>query len=143
VSLLLLRYMIAQTMLIPVSHGRLKMTDTSNDYHTIFAINLRPKSAGTVTCSSGDMFDPPIIDHNYLSDPEGYDKRVGQVFILSGGSAHRIRSYWRASSSLGGLDVLPQWQIIILKSTCQRALMIWTMRVSWRTSRTVSLLQIG
>ncbi len=36
----------------------------------------RPKSRGTVGLASPDPREPPLIDLNYLSDPEGYDRRI-------------------------------------------------------------------
>lgn len=37
---------------------------------------MRPKSEGDVRLASGDMRDAPVINLNYLSDPEGHDMRV-------------------------------------------------------------------
>lgn len=52
------------------------LADPNGDYYTIFAVILRPRSVGTVTCRSDNVFDKPLIDHKYLSDPDGYDRKV-------------------------------------------------------------------
>jgi hypothetical protein len=51
------------------------MADPNGDYYTIFAVVLRPRSMGTVT-TNNNVFDPPIIDHRYLSDPDDYDRKA-------------------------------------------------------------------
>ncbi len=43
---------------------------TNQDGVTINACLLRPKSRGTVRLRSGNVFDRPIIDNNYLAEPE-------------------------------------------------------------------------
>ncbi len=43
---------------------------TSQDGVTINACLLRPKSRGNVQLRSADVFDRPVIDNNYLADPE-------------------------------------------------------------------------
>ncbi|KAL8284019.1 hypothetical protein RQP46_005132 [Phenoliferia psychrophenolica] len=49
-------------------HGLNKPPTTGgNDFFTLASIVLRPKSVGTVTLASSDMFDAPLIDPNYLS----------------------------------------------------------------------------
>ena len=53
----------------PCSHGMEKPpTDGGNDFFTLAAVVLRPKSVGSVTLTSSDVFDAPLIDPNYLSD---------------------------------------------------------------------------
>jgi len=42
---------------------------------TFGAILLQPESRGSITLSSGNPFDKPIIDPKYLSDPVGDDRR--------------------------------------------------------------------
>lgn len=39
----------------------------------VFVILLHPRSAGTVRLQSADPFDYPLIDSQFLSDPEGHD----------------------------------------------------------------------
>ena len=43
---------------------------------SLFILNTRPRSRGSVTLRSADPEDPPAIDPNYCSDPEGYDMNV-------------------------------------------------------------------
>ena len=52
------------------------LADPDGDYYTVFSVILRPRSVGTVTCRSDSIFDDPLIDHRYLSDPDGYDRKV-------------------------------------------------------------------
>lgn len=52
------------------------LADPDGDYYTVFSVILRPRSVGTVTCQSDSVFDDPLIDHRYLSDPDGYDRKV-------------------------------------------------------------------
>lgn len=52
------------------------LADPDGDYYTVFSVILRPRSVGTVTCRSDSVFDDPLIDHRYLSDPDGYDRKV-------------------------------------------------------------------
>ena len=56
-----------------VDHGLVKQTRHGM---TIGAICLQPKSAGSVRLASKDLFTPPAIQPNYLSDTEGEDLRV-------------------------------------------------------------------
>ena len=37
---------------------------------------LYPRSLGTVKLASANVFDAPLIDPNFLSDPEGHDLQV-------------------------------------------------------------------
>lgn len=48
------------------------------DQHAVTAgiVLLRPKSSGTVRLASADPVAAPVIDPNYLSDPDGHDMRV-------------------------------------------------------------------
>ncbi|WP_350353295.1 GMC family oxidoreductase N-terminal domain-containing protein [Microbacterium sp. A8/3-1] len=41
---------------------------------TVGAILLQPESTGTVSLATADPFDKPLIDPNYLSDPNGNDR---------------------------------------------------------------------
>jgi choline dehydrogenase len=43
---------------------------TSQDGVTLNACLLRPQSRGTVRLRSADPFDKPVVDNNYLADPE-------------------------------------------------------------------------
>ena len=54
-----------------VDHGR---TQVNDDGFTIHACQLRPESRGSVTLTSGDPFDHPLIDPNYLATEE--DRRA-------------------------------------------------------------------
>ena len=58
------------------SHTLGNLADPNGHYFTIFAVIIRPKSRGSVTCKTSDVFDDPLIDQGYLTDPEGYDKKV-------------------------------------------------------------------
>jgi hypothetical protein len=59
------------------------MADPNGDYYTIFAVVLRPRSMGTVT-TTNNVFEPPIIDHRYLTDPDDYDRKVGAFDRVDG-----------------------------------------------------------
>lgn len=54
-----------------IEHGRV---EANYDAFTIHACQLRPESRGTVTLASGDPFDHPLIDPNYLATEE--DRRA-------------------------------------------------------------------
>ncbi|MBD3942962.1 GMC family oxidoreductase N-terminal domain-containing protein [Microbacterium sp. NEAU-LLC] len=41
---------------------------------SVGAILVQPESTGTITLATADPFDKPLIDPNYLSDPEGKDR---------------------------------------------------------------------
>lgn len=56
---------IDEGLTVPSSHGV-----------TLGAVLLAPRSRGTITLSSPDPTDPPLIDPAYLSDPEGIDART-------------------------------------------------------------------
>ncbi|MGH2533392.1 MAG: GMC family oxidoreductase [Thermomicrobiales bacterium] len=42
----------------------------------IFAACMTPRSRGTLTLASADPATPPVIDHQYLRDVDGHDRRV-------------------------------------------------------------------
>ncbi len=54
-------------------HGRNRLP---GDGYTMHACNLRPRSRGRLTLASNRPGDKPIIDPNYLGDPEGFDLKV-------------------------------------------------------------------
>ena len=56
------------------------LADPDGDYYTVFSVILRPRSVGAVTCRSDSVFDDPLIDHRYLSDPDGYDRKVSDFY---------------------------------------------------------------
>jgi len=58
------------------NHSMGDLADPNGDYYTIFSVILRPRSSGVVTCRSDSVFDDPLIDHRYLSDPDGYDRKA-------------------------------------------------------------------
>lgn len=43
---------------------------------TLGAILVQPESTGTITLATADPFDKPVIDPQYLSDPEGKDRKA-------------------------------------------------------------------
>ncbi len=43
---------------------------------SLFILNTRPRSRGSLTLGSPDPDDPPLIDPNFCSDPEGHDLRI-------------------------------------------------------------------
>ncbi len=43
---------------------------------SLFILNTRPRSSGALTLSSPDPDDPPRIDPNFCSDPEGHDFKI-------------------------------------------------------------------
>lgn len=56
------------------------------------------KSVGSVTLTSGSVFDAPTIDPNFLTDPEGYDLQVlSEVVDLA-------RSITRSGAMSGVVD---------------------------------------
>ncbi|HEY1069598.1 MAG TPA: GMC oxidoreductase, partial [Thermomonas sp.] len=54
-------------------HGRNRLP---GDGYTLHACFLRPRSRGRVTLASSRAADKPIIDPNYLGDPEGFDMKM-------------------------------------------------------------------
>ncbi len=54
-------------------HGRHRLP---GDGYTMHACFLRPHSRGSVQLASNRASDKPIIDPNYLGDPEGFDLKV-------------------------------------------------------------------
>ena len=54
-------------------HGRHRLP---GDGYTMHACFLRPHSRGSVQLASSRAADKPIIDPNYLGDPEGFDLKV-------------------------------------------------------------------
>lgn len=54
-------------------HGRHRLP---GDGYTLHACFLRPRSRGRVTLASNRASDKPIIDPNYLGDPEGFDLKM-------------------------------------------------------------------
>lgn len=45
-----------------------------------FVQQLHPKSRGTVTLQSSNPYDPPLIDPNYLDDPQDVEDLVEGTF---------------------------------------------------------------
>ena len=43
---------------------------------SLFILNTRPRSRGSLTLNSPDPDDPPRIDPNFCSDPDGHDFRI-------------------------------------------------------------------
>ena len=59
---------------------------------------LYPRSLGTVKLASANVFDAPLIDPNFLSDPEGHDLQVlSEVVDLA-------RSIARSDAMAGVVD---------------------------------------
>ncbi|KAF5858087.1 hypothetical protein ETB97_004895 [Aspergillus alliaceus] len=58
-----------------IHHGEESPMDGSSVF-TIVPISLRPKSEGTITLRSREVFDHPLIDPNYLSDDGNNDQAV-------------------------------------------------------------------
>lgn len=54
-------------------HGRNRLP---GDGYTLHACFLRPRSRGRVALASSRAADKPIIDPNYLGDPEGFDMKM-------------------------------------------------------------------
>ncbi|TCT23473.1 GMC family oxidoreductase [Thermomonas haemolytica] len=54
-------------------HGRNRLP---GDGYTLHACFLRPRSRGTLRLASSRAGDKPIIDPNYLGDPEGFDMKM-------------------------------------------------------------------
>ncbi len=54
-------------------HGRHRLP---GDGYTLHACFLRPRSRGRVTLASHRAGDRPLIDPNYLGDPEGFDLKM-------------------------------------------------------------------
>ena len=54
-------------------HGRHRLP---GDGYTLHACFLRPHSRGSLSLASNHASDKPIIDPNYLGDPEGFDLKV-------------------------------------------------------------------
>jgi choline dehydrogenase-like flavoprotein len=75
---------------IPRGHG-----------YGIIPIVVRPNSRGRVTLASADAHTPPLVDPNYLDDPE--DMRL----LLEGVTLARRMLATPAFSSLRGVEILP------------------------------------
>lgn len=43
---------------------------------SLFILNTRPRSRGSLTLASPDPDDPPLIDPGFCSDPDGHDLRI-------------------------------------------------------------------
>ncbi|KAL8284018.1 hypothetical protein RQP46_005131 [Phenoliferia psychrophenolica] len=90
------------------SHGLKKPPTTGgNDFFTLGSIVLRPKSVGTVTLASSDMFDAPVIDPNYLSHE--LDRKVvleGVKLIRRLAQTEPLKSFLVKSVAPVGLDDL-------------------------------------
>lgn len=54
-------------------HGRNRLR---GDGYTLHACFLRPRSRGSVRLASNRAADKPLIDPNYLGDPEGFDLKM-------------------------------------------------------------------
>ncbi|WP_374247832.1 GMC family oxidoreductase [Thermomonas sp.] len=54
-------------------HGRNRLP---GDGYTLHACFLRPRSRGTLRLASSRAGDKPLIDPNYLGDPEGFDMKM-------------------------------------------------------------------
>jgi choline dehydrogenase len=54
-------------------HGRNRLP---GDGYTLHACFLRPRSRGRIALASSRAADKPIIDPNYLGDPEGFDMKM-------------------------------------------------------------------
>lgn len=57
-------------------HGRDLKTAMSGYGYVVMIYNLRPKSRGSVGLNSSNPFDAPLIDPNYLADPDDVDRTV-------------------------------------------------------------------
>ena len=80
-------------------HGRAKVKGHGFSLH---ACVLRPESRGTVRLASPDADDAPLIDPNFLSDPEGRDMAVLREGVRL---SHRIV----ASPPLSGYEPRDRW----------------------------------
>lgn len=74
-------------------------TPDGGNYGSIGGSLLAPLSRGTISISSADMKDPPVIDPNWLSHPA--DQELA-VYLFK-----RIRSAWAASSITIGSEYKP------------------------------------
>ncbi|WP_084397322.1 choline dehydrogenase [Henriciella aquimarina] len=83
---------------IMIEHGR---QEFKSDGFTIHACQLRPESRGTVTLASGDPFDHPLIDPNYLATEE--DRRA----IREGVKICRDIAGQDAFAPMRGDEILP------------------------------------
>ncbi|MEQ9315797.1 MAG: choline dehydrogenase [Henriciella sp.] len=83
---------------IMMDHGR---TEVNSDGFTIHACQLRPESRGTVTLASGDPFDAPRIDPNYLATEE--DRRA----MRQGVRISREIAAQESFSSFRGEELMP------------------------------------
>ena len=85
-----------------IDHGRV---DVGKDGYTIHACQLRPQSRGIVSLKSGDPFDPPLIDPNYLAEEE--DRRVMReaVKIVRDVSGQKALAPYRGPEMLPGESV--------------------------------------
>jgi choline dehydrogenase len=54
-------------------HGRSRLP---GDGYTLHACYLHPRSRGSITLASADPAQPPRMQPNYLSDPEGFDLKM-------------------------------------------------------------------
>ncbi|MEM1086409.1 MAG: choline dehydrogenase [Pseudomonadota bacterium] len=81
-----------------IDHGK---EDVGKDGFTIHACQLRPESRGTITLASGDPFDHPLIDPNYLAAEE--DRRTLRESV----KMVREVAGQNALSGLRGPEILP------------------------------------
>lgn len=82
----------------------------------------RPRSRGALTLASADPNSKPVIHLNYLSDPEGYDRRI----LLAGLrfarrlAATQALAPWLADEVTPGLDCMSDDELFAyVKETCE------------------------
>ena len=79
---------------------------------------LYPKSVGSVTLTSGSVFDAPTIDPNFLTDPEGHDLQVRKTtFFL----CHGCHSYILNTSRNTVETNLNHWKVMKARTVLFRA----------------------
>ena len=68
---------------------------------------MTPRSRGTLRLTSANLDAPPILDHRYLSDPDGEDLRV----LTDGVALAREIATQPALASLAGAEISPSGAI--------------------------------
>ncbi|CAM3745390.1 GMC family oxidoreductase [Parendozoicomonas haliclonae] len=73
---------------------------------------LRPKSRGCITLNSADPFAPPVIDYNFLDDPEDAKTLVNGVRLARKIMAAPVFEDWRGEELSPGIDAQTDEEIL-------------------------------
>jgi choline dehydrogenase len=87
--------------------GGLTSGNGSSWLFTLPVAHMTPRSRGSLRISSGDPAAPPVIDHGYLTDPQGYDCAV----LLDGIEVVRTLAEQLPLAQLIGAETLPGLQV--------------------------------